>query len=126
MQRARRPRWLSDPAVEHWKKIAPALVRNRVLADSDAPALALLCEALAEYETHKDFCTVNGWTYDVTTVSGATMTRVRPQATIAVNAWRRAAAMMREFGMTPSSRRHAELVDVEGPGASDDTGGIFD
>lgn len=82
---AKPPPWLprEGPARAAWRRLARVLTETRVLTAADADALALACLALLEYlDARGD---ANGWR--------------RADA-----AWKRYAAMLRDFGMTPSAR----------------------
>lgn len=43
------PPWLSRRAREHWERVAPLLLQQRVLATTDEAALVLYCELYAEF-----------------------------------------------------------------------------
>lgn len=109
----RMPAHLTPKAKSAWKSIGPELARMGVLTLADGPALELLCDAYAEYRAARDVVRADGATYESVSVHGA-MTRVRPEVAIAADAWRRVASMLREFGLTPSSRTK---VAVAGDGA---------
>lgn len=77
----------------------------RILTMADGPALALLCDAYAEYlEAREKTSGRKGKTYETTTAQGGTMIRPRPEVAMASDAWRRVQRMLSEFGLTPSSR----------------------
>lgn len=75
-----------------------------VLTTADPHALAMLCDAYAEYLECRQIVTNVGRTYTTTTQQGDTMIRPRPEVAMASDAWRRVQRMLTEFGMTPSSR----------------------
>jgi len=107
----RMPGHLSARAKAAWKSIGPELDRMGVLTLADAKALELLCDAYAEYRAARDAVEKEGLTYETFGPSGS-MTRPRPEVAIASDAWRRIAAMLREFGMTPSSRTKVSMADA--------------
>lgn len=87
------PPWLprSGPARAAWRRLRRQLLATRVLTRSDCEALALGCMALTEYlEARAD----------------ATSWR-RADA-----AWKRYAAVLRDFGMNPSARTRVAAVPV--------------
>ena len=47
------PRWLSDEAKREWKRLAPRLHAVGLLTEVDGLALAMLCEAFAQYMAAK-------------------------------------------------------------------------
>lgn len=98
-----------------------------LLTTADPHALALLCEAYAEYIEARAIVRKLGMTYESKIIRAATkrvdvradeaaeseedpevalsvMIRARPEVAIAADAWRRAHRMMVDFGLTPSSR----------------------
>jgi phage terminase small subunit len=90
---AKPPPWLprDGPARAAWRRLARVLTATRVLTVADAEALALGCMALAEYLAARG--DVNGWR--------------RADA-----AWKRYAAVLRDFGMTPSARTRVAAVPI--------------
>lgn len=108
--------------------MAPVLDEMGVLTVADTDALALLVDVYAEYLDAKDIVRREGMTYESYSVKADTrsvligerdpdededpldadavtrMIRPRPEVRIADSAWRRARAMMQEFGLTPSAR----------------------
>lgn len=84
-----------------------------VLTLADGKALELLCDAYAEYREARSVCEREGMTYESVSEHGS-MWRARPEVAIASDAWRRIASMLREFGLTPSSRTK---VQTTGEGA---------
>ena len=91
------PPWLPKRghARAAWERLEPVLSRMRVLTEADAEALALGCVALAEYLGSR---------------------RDRTAWRKGDAAWKRYAAVLREFGMTPSARAK---VSTAAPEAAD-------
>jgi P27 family predicted phage terminase small subunit len=111
-----------------WARIAPILDEMGVLTTADPDALAMLCDVLAEYVEAREIVRRYGMSYESYSVKADTravlnaeqepdededpldpnavtmMIRPRPEVRIASDAWRRARAMMQEFGLTPSAR----------------------
>jgi phage terminase small subunit len=79
------PPWLPKRGVARaaWNRLAPILSHLRVLTVADAEALALACDALAEYLAARD--DPDGWRH-------------------ADSAWKRYLYALRDFGLTPASR----------------------
>ncbi len=104
------PEDLSDVARAMWARIGPELDRMGVLTVADGVALELLCDAYAEYRAAREVITRGGMTYSCVTEAGGTMTRQRPEVTIASDAYRRVTRMLTEFGLTPSSRTKVQIT----------------
>ncbi len=107
------PTWMSKEAKKLWRSLCPLLDVNAVLTELDGPALALLCEALAEYtkadqvlrqaeESNAPFCT-----------KSARGTTTHPAARIKSKAWANAVALLREFGCTPAARASVEVAPAD-------------
>jgi len=111
------PGKLSTRARRAWKSIGPELERMGVLTVADGTALELLCDAYAEWRDARDVVIRDGATYETVSKHG-TMTRTRPEVAIASDAWRRIAVMLREFGLTPSSRTKVDRVPNDKPEAN--------
>jgi len=103
------PSKLSSRARRAWRSIGPELDRMGVLTVADGTALELLCDAYAEWKDARQVVIVDGATYETVSKHGK-MTRTRPEVAIAADAWRRIAVMLREFGLTPSSRTKVEAA----------------
>lgn len=85
------PPWLpaEGPARDTWDRLAPVLTSTRVLTVADADALGLVCMAAAEYLAA--LAESDGWRH-------------------ADSAWKRYAAALGWFGMTPSARTRVAAV----------------
>lgn len=98
------------------------------LGESDAPALELLAGALEEYHRLQAWMAsedekglIRGPTYATVTESGSVMYRKRPEAELASDAWKRAAAMLAKFGLTAVDRTRVPAKPKGGaadPGAT--------
>jgi len=86
-----------------------------VVTRADGVALELTASALVEYETNARVVLDQGSTYEARTEAGATMHRARPEQAIAADAWRRAAVMLQQFGLTPVSRSKVDVIPVSEP-----------
>jgi len=107
------PRWLNAKGRRFWREIAPVLEGMRVITVADREALALLCDALAEYEAMRKVIGEQGATYEAVAQSGDLMVRMRPEVRIAADAWRRASTMLQQFGLTPSARAKVQSAPPE-------------
>lgn len=112
---ARPPSWLDSRGRRAWRDWLPVLTGMRVLTEADGAALALMCDAYAEYLAARAVLRREGASY-TTGELPAQMVRQRPEVAQAADAWRRVSAMMQQFGLTPASRsrvssQQAETVD---------------
>lgn len=91
------PPWLArrGSARAAWNRLLPILERMRVVTEADAEALALGCEALAEYLSAR---------------------RDEAAWRKADAAWKRYASMLGWFGLNPSARTKVQTI----PAAKDD------
>lgn len=95
---------LPPRAVEAWNYYAPLLAQGNVLQDDDAMALEMLCLAYSDYKDADDFVRENGLAYDLLDEKGNQIWKPYPQVAQREAAHARCFRMMREFGLTPSSR----------------------
>lgn len=105
------PVWLTGQSRRWWRRIRPLLVRMQVMTGADPVALALMCDALADYMAARAIVEREGATYETHSDIGV-MQRQRPEVQMAADAWRRAKLMMTEFGLTPASRAKVSASDV--------------
>jgi len=87
-----------------YRRLVTVLDPLRVATAADGIALELCASALVEHFAARAVITRDGATYTTVTPAGSTMTRARPEVAIAAEAWRRGAAMLRDFGLSPASR----------------------
>jgi len=85
----------------------------RVLSKADAEKLALGCDALGEYLELRAIIAEVGRTYETVTITGCTVYRPRPEVAMASDAWRRASAILSEFGLSPSARSKVQTIVEE-------------
>lgn len=96
-------------AVRRWYRLVVAVLNPmRVATSADGVALELVAFALAEHEAAAGVILADGATYEARTEGGTIMHRARPEQAIAADAWRRAASMLIQFGLTPASRGKLE------------------
>ena len=98
-----------------YRRLSRILAPLRVVTVADGLALELASSVLVEYETNARVVLEQGSTYEATTAAGAVMHRARPEQAIAADAWRRAATMLQQFGLTPSSRSKVEVLEPVQP-----------
>lgn len=106
--RARRD--LPELVLREYAGLRVALRHLRVVSMADRIALELCAQALAEYRAAGVVLLRDGQSYECKTQAGAIMRRARPEQAIAAEAWRRAAHMLEQFGLTPASRGKVESV----------------
>ena len=93
-----------------YQRVGRILAPLRVVTVADGLALELVASALVEHETAARVILEQGATYPARTEAGAVMHRARPEQAIAADAWRRAASMLTQFGLTPASRSKVEVL----------------
>ena len=91
-------------------RLAAIVDPPRIATAADGIALELCASAIAEYHAARAVLARQGATYTTKTPTGSTMVRARPEVAIAADAWRRAAAMLRDFGLSPASRPRVNAV----------------
>ena len=101
------PATLSAGARTYWRELSDLLLGSRVLTAGDRRSLELTCEALELHRAATKVLVEQGATYETTNAAGGVMLRLRPEATLAADAWRRAMKGLTEFGLTPASRPKA-------------------
>lgn len=106
----RPPIWLKGRGRRGWKWVAPVVRQMKILTDADKAALALLCDALGDYVECQEALRQGGRWYETLTKLGERMIKPHPAVAMASDAWRRAARMMVEFGMTPSARSRVKAA----------------
>jgi P27 family predicted phage terminase small subunit len=104
------PEWLSDVALGHWQTLAPELDAAGVLTVADGHALALLCEAHADWRAACEAIELHGETYTRTTAAGKSTVVARPEVAMRSDAWSRMKSMLAEFGLTPTSRSRVSAI----------------
>lgn len=105
------PEWVSERVRHRWGEVGGMLVRMRVLTLADETALALLLEALASYLDADDLYEPTR----LTVVSEKGVVSADPIVKIRGEAWDRVLKILREFGLTPSSRTAVtKIVEEDG------------
>jgi len=110
----RRPAWLGKEASRHWTAIAGELEAMGVLARADQVALALLCQALADYLAAREIVARGGPTGLLLATSNGNV--IQDPAVGVMNRAREALVKLsREFGLTPSSRACLKIEGNQAP-----------
>jgi len=94
------PSWISKAGREHWLEIAGQLQLMGVLTRVDQAGLVLLVDALAQYIKARDEVDESG----ITTVTEKGYEIQRPVVAARNNAWERVLKLLKEYGLTASSR----------------------
>lgn len=97
------PDWLSSTAKEYWQEIGSLLLQMKIVSYGDTAAMSLLCDVLAQWVSVRVTLTKRGRVYELLTPGGKVF-RARPEVAMEADLWRRAKAMLTEFGLTPASR----------------------
>lgn len=109
------PEWLDEQSRRYWSELGPWLVEAGLLTRLDQTALALLCRSLTDYlqacEVIEAAATASGTKFVAYTESGNVIQH--PAVGVANRAWERLVKLLREFGMTPSSRAGLHLPAPE-------------
>jgi len=110
------PAWLADRpyAVEAWEHYAPLADAMGVLTTADVGALALLCAAFADYRDAWAIVQDEGATYERISDRGGVSQAAHPAVAQMADAWRRASAMLAQFGLTPSARNKVSVPKGDG------------
>ena len=87
-----------------WKELAPLLSNMGVLTEADRRALELVCSTYAEYREADQNIRKNGLTYETTGMSGDSIIKSNPAVAMRSDAAKRYLTLIKEFGLTPSSR----------------------
>jgi P27 family predicted phage terminase small subunit len=106
------PERLSRGGLEHWRELAPTLIRLGLLSEVDGEAFVLLCNTLAELNEARANLKIYGTV--LTTKHG--MMFLSPHYKVAREAAALACKLFAEFGLTPSARSR---IDVDVPRESD-------
>ena len=105
------PTWLSEDGQKSFIELSKLLHDMSVLTDADELSLTLLCDSYGDYKQAKDVINRLGPTQDVTSREGHTKSIQRPEVLIANQAFTRVFQLLKEFGLTPSSRAKVNAIE---------------
>tara|TARA_R100001440_G_scaffold48017_1_gene67902 strand:- start:1427 stop:1900 length:474 start_codon:yes stop_codon:yes gene_type:complete len=105
------PTWLSEDGQKAFSELSNLLHDMSVLTQADELALTLLCDAYSEYKKAKEVVNSLGSTMEVTSREGNTKSVIRPEVQIANQSFVRVFQLLKEFGLTPSSRAKVNAIE---------------
>ena len=105
------PTWLSEDGQKSFIELSIMLHDMSVLTQADELSLTLLCDAYGDYNQAKEVINTLGPTQDVTSREGHTKSIQRPEVIIANQAFVRVFQLLKEFGLTPSSRAKVNAIE---------------
>ena len=108
------PNWLDEEGKSAFVDLSNILFDMKVLTKADKLALELLSDAYSEYKKAKDVINKFGQTQEVTSREGNTKTMLRPELQIANQSFVRIFQLLKEFGLTPSSRAKVNALENQG------------
>ena len=105
------PTWLSEDGQKAFSELSTLLHDMSVLTQADELALTLLCDAYSEYKNAKEVVNQLGATMEVTSREGNSKSVIRPEVQIANQSFVRVFQLLKEFGLTPSSRAKVNAIE---------------
>jgi len=108
------PTWLSEDGQKAFSELSNLLHDMSVLTQADEFALTLLCDAYSEYKKAKEVVNELGATMEVTSREGNSKSVIRPEVQIANQSFVRVFQLLKEFGLTPSSRAKVNAIENQG------------
>ena len=105
------PTWLSEDGQKAFVELSTLLHNMMVLTQADEMALTLLCDSYSEYKKAKDVVNELGTTMEVTSREGNVKSIIRPEVQIANQSFVRVFQLLKEFGLTPSSRAKVNAIE---------------
>jgi len=105
------PTWLNEQGQKAFVELSMLLHDMSVLTQADSMALELLCDAYSEYKLAKEVVNTLGATQDVVSREGHVKSIMRPEVQIANQSFVRVFQMLKEFGLTPSSRAKVNAIE---------------
>lgn len=124
------PKWLSREAAAVWKRLAPDLVKRRVLTAWDVDAFAAFCSAVVTHRVAAADAERHGATVIVpvrTLANGDVLTDVRknPAWAVARESAQLIATLGGRFGLNPSDRSQLVTNGDEDGGEGQDPGRLL-
>ena len=107
------PTWLSEDGQKAFSELSNLLHDMSVLTQADELALTLLCDAYSEYKRAKEVVNELGATMEVTSREGNSKSVIRPEVQIANQSFVRVFQLLKEFGLTPSSRAKVNSIEKQ-------------
>jgi P27 family predicted phage terminase small subunit len=118
------PPHLDDLAARLWsEEYGPIVVKLKVMTVADWSALAILCTLESRRRILEDDIKEKGRYQWVTTTAGDSVEKPRPQVADLDKVTPQVVSMLREFGLTPSSRPKVQMVLGMGGGSGKGEGG---
>jgi P27 family predicted phage terminase small subunit len=117
------PRWLSKVARTEWKRVAPLLLEQGLLLETDTAILGAYCEAFAGYLDAKKRVEEQGAvvTVESQTRTGRTSKPIRnPAATLMMDFQRAMLTSAAKLGFSPFDRERIEGTELVDPQSSED------
>ena len=108
------PTWLSEDGQKAFVELSTLLHDMSVLTNADELALTLLCDAYSEYKSAKQIVNSLGATVEIMSREGNSKPTIRPEVQIANQAFVRVFQLLKEFGLTPSSRAKVNAMEQVG------------
>jgi len=108
------PTWLSEDGQKAFAELSTLLHDMSVLTQADELALTLLCDAYSEYKKAKEVVNELGATMEVISREGNSKPTIRPEVQIANQSFVRVFQLLKEFGLTPSSRAKVNAIENQG------------
>ncbi len=105
------PTWLSEDGQKAFSELSNLLHDMSVLTQADELALTLLCDAYSEYKNAKEIVNQLGATVEIMSREGNSKPTIRPEVQIANQAFVRVFQLLKEFGLTPSSRAKVNAIE---------------
>ena len=113
------PAWLSPAAVTVWDEVAPHLRTARLLTKIDADALAMGCNAIAQYRMASKECE------EGMVLAGENGKYTSPWMIIQSMSFKQAMTIFQQFGMSPAARTRIAVNPQGDLFGSDKTGGDY-
>lgn len=102
------PEWMTDEAKEIWNRLAPDLIRKKVLTPWDVDSFAVFCDAVVQYRKASAAVATGG-----VLIKGRRDGVVKnPALQIVRDAAQTIRAYAGEFGLTPSARSGITLPEA--------------
>tara|TARA_R100000329_G_scaffold87160_1_gene73408 strand:- start:4971 stop:5444 length:474 start_codon:yes stop_codon:yes gene_type:complete len=108
------PTWLSKDGQKAFVELSNLLFDMKVLTEADSLSLTLLCDSYSEYKKAKEVVNELGTTMEVTSREGNTKSVIRPEVQVANQSFVRVFQLLKEFGLTPSSRAKVNAIEKQG------------